>query len=76
MEHNYHPNGGTNLILWILGLFCYTMSNISAEFLYIWTFRGLSLISILMVIIINYPKVVEVFEKRKKEKGVDENKVD
>lgn len=74
MEHPNTPHSGTivNTIIaalfWIIGGIFKAVSILSADALYEWTFRILSLISVAFIIIINYPKVKETLNNRKKRK--------
>lgn len=66
-EHNHGPVGGLglpNLILFVLtGLF-HGLQAFSPDDIYTWTFRILTLISLSLVIYINWDKAVQVFKTK------------
>lgn len=69
MEHTHHDSGTSNFlsaILWITAGFFEIMQTITIESAYVWLFRLLSLISVILVIIINWPKAKAILRSNKK----------
>ena len=64
MEHQHEQNNNT-FFNWLLaicaGMFKY-ISDCSAEEIYTWIFRALTLVSISLIIIINIPKAWDVIK--------------
>lgn len=71
MEHTEHPshnsmNNFASAILWVLTGVFNILAGATIESVYTWVFRLLSLVSVIMVIIINWPKVRNILFKKKK----------
>lgn len=67
MEQPTDANNNTfaNYLLYVFTALCYVIQHASAEQIYTWTFRVLSLISVILIIIINMPKAWQTIFKRK-----------
>lgn len=64
-NHQAHSNLYLNIILIVyVGLFDLIQS-LSADIFYVWLFRTLSVISLLIIIYINGNKALEIFKKKK-----------
>lgn len=63
-EYSHLDNMVITVIVFSFGWICDLMQCISAEAIYTWTFRILSLISIGLVIIINWRKAKEALRKK------------
>lgn len=77
MESNHEDTSSMNFstfICWICSGLFYGLQQVTAEDLYTFIFRLLSLISVAMVIIINWPKVKAVLQTKVKRKKKDENR--
>lgn len=59
-EHHSHPL--ISIMLWITSTICYMYSSITMETLYTWTFRGLSLLSLILIVVINMPKAINTLK--------------
>lgn len=71
-NHDTHTTGGVgffaNMALLLLTGLLHWAQYITADSVYTWVFRGLSLLSVCIVIYINWPKAVEQYKKRKTKK--------
>ena len=65
-HHDNSMSNFTSMIFFVFAGLFNAMQSITIESTYIWVFRILSLISLLMIMIINYPKVKAVLFKKKK----------
>lgn len=62
------PSSYMNLILIVLAVVSDWAQNSTAEVLYIWTWRGLSLISLILLIYLNLHKVIDTHKGKKQSK--------
>lgn len=60
-ENNTHPF--VSFVLWIMSAMCYVYSSLTVEFIYTLAFRGLSLFSLVLIVIINLPKAIAQIKK-------------
>lgn len=65
MEQHPDPHNAATIILAVFSLMFKQASEMSVESAYTWVFRGLSLVSLVLVIIINYPKAKQTIKRRK-----------
>lgn len=71
MEHSHDQND--SLLNWMLSgfvAFFYLLENASADEIYTWTFRTLTLISLVLMIIINWKKAWNILFPKRKNHGI------
>ena len=61
-----HNNTAINWLLYIFMAICTYIESCSAEAIYTWVFRGLTLVSLILIIIINFPKAKQTLFPPKK----------
>ena len=69
-QHHTHPL--TNILLWISAWIFNFASGITFDNFYNYTFKSLSLISLIIILIINWKKMMDIFKK--KQNGKDPQK--
>lgn len=67
-NHDTQNNTAINWILYIFMAICTYIESCSAEKIYIWSFRSLTLVSLVLIIIINFPKAKQTIFPPKNEK--------
>lgn len=58
-----------SIILYICSWLFIYLGTLSADTIWTWTFRGLSAISLILIIYINWNKAMEIFKGKKKTKN-------
>lgn len=62
-HQNHTNNPFIQFIIWINGIILYLVSSQNIEFVYNWTFKIISLISVVMICVINRKKFIQEFKK-------------
>ena len=70
IDHSNSPEGAptfrASIILYISSVVFYLFQTMSIDLLWTWVWRGLSLISLILIIYINWNKAIEIFKNKKK----------
>lgn len=65
MDHQIMDNqNGNNWsgLIYVLAVLCQFALSLDIESIYTWTFRGLSMLSVILIIIINWKKAIKVIK--------------
>jgi len=63
------PTFRASIILYISSVVFYIFQTMDLDAVWTWVWRGLSLISLILIIYINWNKAIEIFKKKKTKKS-------